>query len=164
MQVRARRAPRLLPRLLAAAAQELGEDVVALGKVGVAFGALVRVSRAAGVLAIIAALRGRLFGPRGVDLAGVVAAALVRIGQELVGGRNLLEPLLGVLVARVEVRMQLLGELTIGLADLLGGRRLGDAEDLVGVFHAGVRNKRDRGGLAGTRRGLQTCPALAVRE
>ena len=43
VQVGAGRAPHLLPLLLAAAAQKLGENVVPLGEVGVALRALVRV-------------------------------------------------------------------------------------------------------------------------
>ena len=148
MQVGAGGAAHLLPLLLAAAPQELGEDVVALGEIGVALGAFVRMPRAAGVFAIVAPLRRGLLGARGVDLAGVVAAPLVRVGQEVVGRRHFLEPLLGVLVAGIEVRMQFLGQLPVGLADLLGGRGLGEAEDLVGVFHADVRDHAGSGRLS----------------
>src|SRR5574337_1378884 len=122
--------------LLAAAAQQFGDEVVALGEVGVAGLALVGVSRAARVFAIVAALRRRLLSARGVDLPRVVAPALVWVGEDVVGGRDLLEPLLGALVARIEIGMQLLGEPTVGLADLLGRRGFRDAEHLIGVSHA----------------------------
>ena len=137
MEVRAWRAP----RLLAGPAQEVGEEVVPLGEVGVAPLALVRMSGAARIFAIVPALRRRFFGPRGVDLAGVVAASLFRVRQQVVGGRNLLEPLLGMLVARIEVRVQLLGELPVGLADILRARRFGDAEDFIGVFQTRLRER-----------------------
>ena len=97
-------------------------------------------SGAARVFAIVTALRRRLLGPRGVDLAGVVAAALFRVRQQVVRRRNLLELLLGALVARIEVRMQLLGELPVGLADFLRRRGLGDAEDFIGVFQTRLRS------------------------
>ena len=121
-------------RLLAAAPQEFGEQVVAFGEVGVALAALIGMTGGARVFAIISLARRRLFGPRGVDLAGVVALSLVRIRQEVVGGRDLLELLLRVLVARIEIRVQLLGELPVGFADFLRGRGLGDAEDVIGVW------------------------------
>ena len=75
---------------------------------------------AAGIFAIIPAVRRRFFHPRSVDLARIVALSLLGIGQQFVGGRNLLEPLLGVLVARIEVGMELLRQLPVGLADFLG--------------------------------------------
>ncbi len=76
MQVGARRPA----RLLAASPQEIGEKIVALREVGVARRALVRMAcLAAGIFAIISALRRRLLGPRSVDLAGVVALSLVRV-------------------------------------------------------------------------------------
>ena len=139
MEVRARRAP----RLLAGPAQKIGEDVVALGEVGVAAGAFVRVAGRACIFAVISALGRRFLGPRGVDLAGVVAAALFRVRQEVVGDRNLFKPLLRMLVARVEIRVQLLGELPVGLADLLRAGGLGDAEDIIGVFQTRLRERID---------------------
>ena len=141
MQVGARGAA----RLLAAPPHEFGEEIVAFREVGVARRALVRMARlAAGIFAIISALRRRLLGPRGVDLARVVALSLVRVRQDVVGGRNLLELLLGALVARVEVRMQFLRQLPVGFADLLGRRGLGDAENIIGVSHMRLRTDRDR--------------------
>src|SRR5208337_2390349 len=88
--------------------------------------------------AVVSALR-RFIGARGVDLAGVVAATLFRVRQQVVGGRYLLEPLLGALVARIEVGMQLFRKLPVGLADLLGRRGLGDAEDFIGVLQMRLR-------------------------
>ena len=94
------------------------------------------------VFAIISLARRRLFGPRGVDLARVVALSLVRIRQQVVGGRDLLELLLRVLVARIEVRVQFLGELPVGFADFLRRRGLGDAEDVIGVLqNMGLRSR-----------------------
>ena len=53
----------------------------------------------------------------------VVARALLGIGEHLVGLVDLLELLLGVFIARVDVRMQLLCQLPIGLFDALPRRR-----------------------------------------
>src|SRR3954452_19535625 len=72
----------------------------------------------------------------GVDLALVEARALVGVRQQVVRHRQLLEPRLRRLVARVQVRVRRLGELAVGLADLVGRGRLGHAQHLVGVAHA----------------------------
>ena len=78
----------------------------------------------------------RPLGTARVDLAPVEAGALLGIGKDLVRGRQLLEALLGGLVARVQVRMAGLGELAIGLADLLLRRLALQPQHLVGVAHA----------------------------
>jgi hypothetical protein len=49
----------------------------------------------------------------------VVLAPLVGIGEHLVGGVDLLEPLLGRLIAGVHVGVELAGQPSIGLTDLL---------------------------------------------
>ena len=61
----------------------------------------------------------------------VVAGLLIRVGEHLVGLVDLLELLLGLLVVRVQVRVVLPGHLLIGLFDLVLGRSLGDAQNLV---------------------------------
>jgi hypothetical protein len=68
-----------------------------------------------------------------VDFALVVAFALFGVLEELIGRGEFLEPLLGIGVAGVEIRMQLLGELAVGLADLGLRCVLGDAEGLVWI-------------------------------
>ncbi len=55
------------------------------------------------------------------------------IGQDVVGLGDLLEPLLGLLVALVAVRVVLARELPVGLLDLLVGGVLADPQDLVVV-------------------------------
>src|SRR2546428_356822 len=55
----------------------------------------------------------------------VVFRALLGVAQHLVGAVNLLEALLGTLIARIYVRMMLARQLAIGLLDLfLGGAAL----------------------------------------
>ena len=66
----------------------------------------------------IVALAGA-FGARGIDLAAIETGALVRIAQEIVSGRDLLECFLGLLVAGIEVRVQLLGQLAVRFLYLL---------------------------------------------
>ena len=122
-------------RLFAAAAQQLRKKVVAFREVGVARAVFVRMIRAARVLTVVPPLRRGFFGSRGVDLSSVVAAALLRVRQKVVGRRNLLEPLLGALVAGVEVRMQFLGQFPVSRADFIGRRGLGDAQHFIGVSH-----------------------------
>src|SRR5215470_19387891 len=88
----------------------------------------------------------RPLGAARVDLAAIEARALVRIGEEIVGRRHLLELLLGLLVAGVEVGMQLLRQLPIGLANVVGRGGLLDAQRLVGIFQAVLLASRARPG------------------
>jgi len=68
----------------------------------------------------------------------VVARALVLVVEDLVGLRGLLELLLGLGISRIAVGVELQRLLPVGLLDLVGGRGLLDAEDLVVVaLHAG---------------------------
>src|SRR5690606_3710905 len=77
----------------------------------------------------------RALDPFGAE--GVVAAALLRVGQDLVGARDLLELRLrlGVVVARV--RVQLPGQAPEGALDLVLRRRARDPEEPVVVGLAG---------------------------
>src|SRR6478752_8307139 len=70
-----------------------------------------------------------------IDLAAVETAALLRITQEIIGGGDILELLLGALVAGIEIGMKLLGKLAIGLLDIVGRSGLGDAQCLIGIGH-----------------------------
>ena len=71
----------------------------------------------------------------GEQLAGlVVLLALGRVGEHAVGLGDLLEPRLGLGVARVLVRVQVARELAVDLLDLGRRRVLGDAERLVVVL------------------------------
>ena len=54
----------------------------------------------------------------GVAPVGVIHFALLRVAQNLVGLRDLLEPFLGLLVSRIDIRMKLPGELPVRLLDL----------------------------------------------
>src|SRR4051794_30100842 len=65
--------------------------------------------------------------------AGVIALALLRVGQDRVGLLHLLEALLRGGVVRVAVRVVLPGQLAVGLLDLVVGRLLVDAERLVWI-------------------------------
>ena len=67
----------------------------------------------------------------------VVLLALLGVGQDRVGLLDLLEPLLGALVALVAVGVVLARELAVGLLDLVLGGLLVDAEDLVGILDGG---------------------------
>ncbi len=71
----------------------------------------------------------------GVDLAAVELLALLGIADDLVGRRHLLEALLrrGA-IGRIEVGMQLLGELAIGAADVVLARSARHAQNHVGIF------------------------------
>ncbi len=71
--------------------------------------------------------------PRSAE--AVVLCALLGVGEEVVGALHLLEPALGVGVAGVRVGVHLADELAVRLLDLVVGRGLRDAEDLVGAGH-----------------------------
>ena len=60
----------------------------------------------------------------------VVLLALFCVAEDVVGGRDRLEAVLG---TRVRVWVVLLGELAVGAAKILVGRRRGDAQHLVEV-------------------------------
>src|SRR5260370_1185599 len=98
------------------------------GKPAPAFGLLLPGARLPRFLFV----ESRLGGQR-PDL--VVEGALLRVPQRREGVGDFLEALLRLLVALVHVRVELLGQLAVGLLDLLRGGGLGDAEDGVGVFH-----------------------------
>ncbi len=70
---------------------------------------------------------------RSVDLAAIVLGALIGVAEHRIGRRHLLEPLLGLFVAGVQIRMQLLGEPPIGLLNLALRRILGDAQHAIRV-------------------------------
>src|SRR5262249_3644938 len=101
---------------------EIGEAAI----IGVGIGSI-----AIGKIAIIPALRP--FGSRCIDLAAIESRALLGIPQQVVGGCNLLELLLGLLVAGIEIGVQLFCELPIGLLNLLLGGILLHAQRLVGI-------------------------------
>jgi len=97
---------------LAAGAEVVGEDVAEIRSVGRAVAASGGAFGVAGI-----ALLGAAFLALVVDLAGVVAGALGGVGQQFIGGRDCLEPLLGRLVAGVEVGVIGFRQLAIGALD-----------------------------------------------
>src|SRR5262249_1850637 len=80
-------------------------------------------------------------GPVRAEL--IVLAALLGVGEHLVGLVDLLEAGLGLLVALVHVRVVLPGELAVGGLDVRVARVLRDAENLVvvPVFHGWGTNR-----------------------
>src|ERR1700730_10687396 len=56
---------------------------------------------------------------RRVDFSAIETRALVRIAQEIIGGRNFLEFFFSRLVARIEVRVKLFRQPAIGLLNLV---------------------------------------------
>src|SRR5262249_34014123 len=112
----------LEPRVTASAATE-GEAVPAVGP------ALV-LARARRIEAGLQAFHPEL----------VVERPLLVVGEGVVGERQVLEALLGLLVPRVEIGMVLAGQLAVGLADLVGRSALGEPED--GVQISLLRHRR----------------------
>src|SRR5688572_16926940 len=78
---------------------------------------------------------GLTLGPGRVDLAGVIALALVLIADDVVGGIDRLEARLGLGLARIEIGMRFLGGLAIGLADVVLAGIGRHAQRLVGIGH-----------------------------
>ena len=116
-----------------AAREEAGEQIVALTEIGKAAAIVIGAALGAGAGIIAIEIARRLLGAGGVDLAAIEAAALVLVADDAIGGGNILELALGILVSGIKVRMQFLGQLAIGALDLFLGRIPLDAQQLVWV-------------------------------
>src|SRR5262249_14189417 len=81
----------------------------------------------------------------GVDLAAVVRGALVLVGQEIVGSRNLGELLLRLGVGLVLIGVIGLGQLTISRLQVLLAHRTRNPEHGVGIAHGFLRKNRSSG-------------------
>jgi hypothetical protein len=104
------------------AAEDFGDDVLGIDKIPKAGIAGISVVAALGKIAIKVLRRPILTGS--IDFAAVEASSLGGIVEQIISRGYLLEQLFGLLVSRIQVRMQLLGELAIGLLDVLL-RRIG---------------------------------------
>src|SRR5262245_8419707 len=100
-----------------AASKDLGQDLVGPGHIGKSVGAGITILRTASVFAVKAARRS--FGAGGIDFAAIVARALFRVADQIIGSRDRLELLFALLIAWIEIGMQLLRQRPIGLADVL---------------------------------------------
>ena len=117
-----------------ALAEQAAEEVADIGEILEAPpAAAIGVGAGPGSLEIAVEMLARALIAGGVDLAPVEAGALVLVAQEVIGGGDGLEPVLGLLVAGVEIGMQLLGELAVGLPDLVQAGVALDAQCLVRV-------------------------------
>jgi hypothetical protein len=84
-------------------------------------------------------------GPAEGVPATVVGRALLRVGEHLVGARDLLEALLGLRVG-VDVRVQLARESSVGLLDGVGVRVAADTQEVVQVLaHSGPSGRYEAG-------------------
>src|SRR5206468_8060810 len=91
---------------------ESRKKVLQIAEIHFSFGLVLAAAGAFGVSPIIRA-RPPL-GAALVDFAAVVARPLVRVADQVIGGRNRLEPCFGFGFPGVQVGMKLLGELAIG--------------------------------------------------
>src|SRR5580693_1231543 len=71
---------------------------------------------------------------RSIDLAAIEPGPFLGVAQEIIGRRDLLEFLLGLTIAGVEVRVQLLGESAICVLNFPGRVASLNAQDLIWVF------------------------------
>src|SRR5262249_34596214 len=146
LQVVAAPRPRAPPaaRAAAAAAEQVVERALAAE---VAHERAQRVGQVeAGVEATAAAAKAAARAAAGLRVAElVVARALLRVVQHLVRLGGFLELGLGLLVARVAVRMPLHGELAVGLLDVVHGSAARHAQHLVVIAlrHASAFRARD---------------------
>lgn len=113
-------------------AEQFCKEVVCVGEI--------RISRAVPVATTTLACREVAIvlllwtlGTRRIDLAGIETTAFLRIGEQIVGGRDFLERRLSILVAGVDVRMMFPGKTSIDLADFFVRRRRRDTQDLGSV-------------------------------
>src|SRR5208337_1313 len=93
----------------AAPAECLGQDVLQVLRIEAGLTAVMTLARGVGVVAIEWTLRRHLVAGR-VDLAAVIAGALVGVREQFVGDADLLEPLGGLGLAGIHVGMVLFGE------------------------------------------------------
>src|SRR5690349_19634308 len=117
------------------AAEELAQYVLAEDVAEVGAAAAAASAPAARAAAAAAEAERGPFGSVGVDLTAVEARPLLRIREQVVGGRDLLELLLDALVG-VEVRVQLLREPAVGCLDVLRRSVSFEAQYLVRISHA----------------------------
>src|SRR5262245_8170182 len=91
-----------------------------------------------GMLAVELALGLLALGAGCIYLAAVEASALLLIAQNTIGRGDLLEACFRAFVARMQVRVAILGQSAVGLADFLLRGLAADTQDLVGVCHGRV--------------------------
>ena len=108
---------------------ERSEQILEIAQIHLAFGLVSPPLSAFGMPPIIAARRP--LGAGFVDFTPVVARPLIGIGEQIVGGGDRLEPRFRFGFAGVQIRVKLLGELAIDLADLVGAGVGFDAEHLI---------------------------------
>ena len=87
-----------------------------------------------GILTIEVPLRLTL-GTRLVDLAGVIALALVRIADDVIGRIDLLETIFRLWLAWIEIGMRFFSGLAVGLPDVVLASVGRDAQRLIGIGH-----------------------------
>ena len=127
----------------AAPAKHLAQDVVQVDTVELGAGAAEAVLRArpaattAETAAVERVIAARGVTPIGVDLAAVELLALVLVADQVEGGGDAFELLLGGLVALVLVGVVLFGQLAEGATDLVRAGRARHAEFLIGVLRQG---------------------------
>src|SRR5690606_13762601 len=83
----------------------------------------------------------------GVDLAAVELAALFLVADDLIGLVDLGEEVLGLGIVRILVRVVFLRELAERGLDVLVGRVLRNAQDVIGIAHRRSLPERFRGCL-----------------
>src|SRR5262249_34530793 len=103
-------------------------------EIGIAAAVAVGVPLRVGALEITVVTLARPLVAGSVDLSLVEARALVRVAHEVIGRGDLLEFLLRLLVAGIEIRMQLFRQLAVGLGVLVLRRLRFHAQDSVGIL------------------------------
>ena len=125
--------PAAAPAHAGATAEHVAEEIAERADILEARrGVILRALGPAGIFAVIALLR-PLLAAR-IDLAAVVFSALLGILEDRIGVGDLLELLLGRRVAGIEIGVQLLGELAVGLGNVVGARGLRHAKNGIEIL------------------------------
>src|SRR5262249_52222571 len=117
-----------------AASEHFLEDIFRVHEIGEAAAAAVNMRLGAGTVEIAVIALAWPFVSGGIDFAAVEARPFLGVAHDVVGCGDLLELFLRLLIAGIEVRVQLFRQPTIGLADLLLRRLRLHAQHSVGIL------------------------------
>src|SRR5215831_19279201 len=123
----------------AALTEDLREEVVLIVRPAFLPAALVLEARASlGMLAVELALRLLALGAGCIYLAAVETRALLLVAEDIIGRGDVLEACFRAFIARMQIRVAILGEPAVGLADFLLRRLAANTQHFVRVCHGRV--------------------------
>src|SRR6516225_9575688 len=133
MPIRSARPKTLTPAALSSpGGAKSGEQILKIAQIHLAVRLIFPALRTFGLAAVIPAWRP--FGAALIDFTPIIAGALVRVREQIISRRDRFETRFRLRLTRVQIRMKLLGELTIRLAYIIGAGVRFDTEHLIGCF------------------------------